>query len=576
MRRLISSLIPALLLALCLGATGARAGENGIATPEAGGATPGSPTVAEPPAVNEEASLLSASGWDISLTGAYRVSAEGLGDMRIDGEARTYNQNQLFTHRLAFEPSVKISDALTISAEVQLMSGFLAWDSPNARLRTADGGSRTIVRDGETVDVPSTFENFGPPRSRDGAAFESDDAYLRELRLRKLYLTWTTPVGQVRFGRMASQWGMGLLANGGDNEKQDWGSPRFGQDRNYGDVVDRILFATTPFAAITDSEWSRRWLLALGADVVDRDERVRRDEGDLAIEGIGAIRYAHELKELGLYIAHRDLRDHNNDTLRVTAIDFHGKGTWRLWDIDVYGEGELAWILGDTTLARNNAFTDNISVQQLGFVGRVGANYVPWNLGGDLEIGYASGDSNPNDEFLRSFSFDPDYNPSLILFDQFRAAETAASAANASDLSKVGHPPSNVHLLPTGGAVTNAVYIRPTIRYKWEGLTARFAFLWAIAEEDIVDPYGANISGGGPVNYQGGDGTKRELGIELDLGVDYTYRLRSWVELNASLQGGYFFPGAGFADAAGDLPDPIGMIYGRLIIRWLPPPEKTS
>jgi hypothetical protein len=292
------------------------------------------------------------------------------------------------------------------------------------------------------------------------------------------------------------------------------------------------------------------------------------------VEGVGALRYAEEQKEMGLYIAYRDIKDHNDDVLHATAVDFYGKGTWHVWDLDIYGEGELAWIVGDTTMARNNAFTDSVTIQQLGFAGRVGVNYVPWGLGGDVEVGYASGDSNPNDEFLRNFSFDPDYNPSLILFDQLQAAETAAAAANASDPSLTGHPPGNVNLLPTGGAMTNAVYLRPTLRYKWEGLAARFAFLWAIAEEDIVDPYGSNISGGGPVNFQGGDGTKRELGIELDLGVDYTYLLPNWLEINASLQGGYFFPGTGFADAAGKLPDPIGMLYARVILRWLPPPEK--
>ncbi len=541
--------------------------------PDATEASPVDAPADEVPSLAAQGGFLTASGWDFNLTGAYRVSAEGISDMRVDAEGETYNQNELFTHRLTFAPSVQINPYLSITSEVQLMSGFLGWDSPNARFRTANDETRSVLVDGEMTDVPSTFENFGPPRSRDGAAFHD---YLEELRLRKLYLTWTTPIGQVKFGRMASQWGMGILANGGDNETQDWGSPRFGQDRNYGDVVDRIMFITTPFAAISDSEWSRRWVLAAGADIVDRDERVRREDGDLAIQGVGALRYSHDLKELGLYIAHRDLRDHNQDTLRATAVDFYGKGSWRFWDFDVYGEGEFAWVLGDTSLARNNAFTENVTIQQLGWVGRVGANYVPLNLGLDVEVGYASGDSNPNDEFLRNFTFDPDYNPSLIMFDQLRAAETVATTANVSNPTLFGQPPSNRDLIPTGGSMTNAVYVRPTLRYKWEGLAARFAFMWAIAEEDIVDPYNSNRAGGGPINYQGGDGTQRELGVEFDLGVDYTYRFRSWFEAHASIQGGYFIPGAGFADADGNVPDPIGMVYARLILRWLPPPATKS
>ena len=95
--------------------------------------------------------------------------------------------------------------------------------------------------------------------------------------------------------------------------------------------------------------------------------------------------------------------------------------------------------------------------------------------------------------------------------------------------------------------------------------------MWAMAEENIVDPYSSNADGGGgALNFQGGDGTQKDLGIEFNLGVDYTYRLDNLLTLSAGLQGGYFLPGDAFKNASGNKPDPIGMIFGQLLVRWLP------
>jgi hypothetical protein len=209
-------------------------------------------------------------------------------------------------------------------------------------------------------------------------------------------------------------------------------------------------------------------------------------------------------------------------------------------------------------------------VQQLGWVARLGGTWRPFAAGADLEVGYASGDSNPNDPFVRNFSFDPDYNPSLILFEELRAAETVASAANAGDLGRVGAPADAVRLIPTGGSVTNTLYVRPTLRWRWdEALAARLAVMWARAEEDVVDPFGSNAYAGGTgVNFQGGRSDARNLGIEVDVGVDYTYRLPGGIEAAAGVQAGRLWPGDAFEDAAGTRPAAIDLVFGRLLLRW--------
>jgi hypothetical protein len=503
------------------------------------------------------------SRWRVSLTGRYRLSAEQVSAMRADRFEHYDGDDGALTHRLELTPQVGVdygkSQSFTVDADVLLASGVVAYDSTTPRGQASNGTARSYLQ------------------SRHAGAMAFTD-YVDELRLRKLFLTWKTPVGLVMVGRMASAWGLGLQHNSGDDENQDWGGPRMGDDRNFGDVVDRALFATAPFALLSDAAWAKRWHLAVGADLVERDERTSREAGDIAVQGVGLLRYRDDDDhELGGLFAYRDLRDRAQDTLTAAVVDFYGRGRWQLWDIEVAAAGEIAWISGDTSEGRNNAFTSQVTIQQLGWVGRVGARYMPWDIGLDLELGYASGDSNPNDELLRGFSFDPSYNPSLILFGQVHAAQTRSAAQNASDPSRVGQAPENVRFLPTDGSVTNAVYLRPTLRYRYEGLAARFAFLWAVTEEANVDPFGANAyGGGGAVNFHGGDGNNRELGFELDLGVDYTFRFREWVELCASVQGGYFVPSNAFADAFGRLPQPVAMFFSRLMLRWLPPAQSAS
>lgn len=484
-----------------------------------------------------------------AFPGYYRVSATSLDDLRVDASGRLYGQHYLATHRLTFAPVAQLFEQLELGAELQLAASHLAAEDPDPR-----------------------FADFGPPRAA-GDAFA-----VEQLELRKLYADWRTPVGVLRLGRVASHWGAGILANGGDDNRPDWGEPRFGRDNDFGDVVNRVMFATTPLAMATGADWANHLFVALGADLVERDERTVRSEGDTSYQGIGAVRYARADHEIGLYVAYRDFEDSYGDTLDVWAYDLFGKGTLRVGQVELSGLGELAWVLGETTLGRNNAFTDTLEVQQLGYVLRGGATYLPWRVGGDVELGYASGDSNPNDGFVRNFSFDPEYNPSLILFEELRAAETVAAQASASDPSQVGYPPDAVRQLPTKGAVTNAIYVRPTVRYAWGELRSRLAATFARAEEAVVDPYNSTLAGGVPRNFQGGSGAARDLGIELDVGVDYTYRFDRWAEVSAALQGGRLWPGKAFRDAAGATHPPIDLVFAQLIVKWLPaaPPAQRD
>ncbi|MEK7863997.1 MAG: hypothetical protein AAB295_12140, partial [Chloroflexota bacterium] len=58
--------------------------------------------------------------------------------------------------------------------------------------------------------------------------------------------------------------------------------------------------------------------------------------------------------------------------MNVNAYALFAKGTTRTGDFVIAAAGELAWVRGDTTLGRNNAFPNSeLKVQQLGWLARL-------------------------------------------------------------------------------------------------------------------------------------------------------------------------------------------------------------
>lgn len=70
------------------------------------------------------------------------------------------------------------------------------------------------------------------------------------LRVKRVYAEALTPVGLITAGRMGSTWGLGLLANGGDDP-----------DASYGDAADRVAFVTPVVGLI--------WAAAYDFDSID-------------------------------------------------------------------------------------------------------------------------------------------------------------------------------------------------------------------------------------------------------------------------------------------------------------------
>ncbi|MGC4117549.1 MAG: TIGR04551 family protein [Myxococcales bacterium] len=117
--------------------------------------------------------------------------------------------------RWRLEPTLNVSEDVRIHAQIDLLDNVILGSTPDGGFGLSD---RTIwVADGNNA-------NQVPPTA--GTNWIRDS-----IQIRRAYGEVNTPVGQLLFGRMGSQWGMGILRNSGN-----------GIDSDYGDTVDRFMF----------------------------------------------------------------------------------------------------------------------------------------------------------------------------------------------------------------------------------------------------------------------------------------------------------------------------------------------
>lgn len=447
-------------------------------------------------------------------------------------------QNAFITSWVRITPRLTIKDNIAITAQADLLSGFVfgqtahgTWPDQYARDNGGDWGTYVAPR--------------------------------------WLYLDWRTPYGLFRIGQQPNHWGMGILANDGDH-------PSVFGDYRGGAISERILFGTKP--AGKDSPFT----IAIAGDLVYRDWQARLSRGDIAWQGILAGYWEKGYNQLGVFSTIRSQStskqsggDYNSysDTLSAGVVDLAGKfatpvpGNPSTW---VFGAAELAAIFGSTNQLRTaqqarNPGEGETTVRsyggaaQLGFVHRnsqevkKGSPLTWGDFVAQLEIGYASGDSDPYDTTERRFTFDPNHRVGLVLFDEVMRWQTARASAAAQDplLANGTRPAPGVNLLPSNGGVFGAQYIYPTmIARPVPNLDLKFGAVIAQTTADLVDPYRVATQGA-YVNYRGGDTRRHDLGIELDGGFEWRVKLDRELVLQLGAQAGVLFPGGALANADG-------------------------
>lgn len=472
---------------------------------------------------------------DYEINFEYRFRRNFLADIPVGPDNELFGQRISGENRLRLSPYFKFSENLKIGAEADFLTGLNFGDSPSVDFRYAEI----------------------PRNNHEG---------IEKVDFRQLYVEWKFPYGLLKAGQFTSSWGLGIMANAGENTNM------FG-DSYYGDLVDRIEIITKPFKAFSEGNFADNFYIAFGGDFVYRDDLGSVLEGDKAIEGIFAGLYRTEPFSAGFYIAYRNQKDNQGngkyEVLEGTGYDIYINGNFSLTEnLDLTLSGEGVILSGRTTLLRTYDYRNGVKVLSGGSAGRIGLKCKRTGIAGIFEAGFASGDGDLNDGTLYQYRFDPDYNVGLILFDEVLNAISAFSAERAYNVEIVGNPPPGTPLLPTNGSVSNAYYFFPALSYSGiENMQLNLGVLFARAVKDIIDPFFTMENGGSPRTFLNTLPPSRDLGYEIDLGGQYTRSVKKFFDIILGVQMGEFHPGKFFTDINGERFEPVYKVQGRITIK---------
>lgn len=389
------------------------------------------------------------------------------------------------------------------------------------------------------------------------ANYRRDEYGYPGARFRELFVEWRPDLFLLRAGQMTSSWGLGIVANDGDTPSP-FGDPR------YGDVVRRILLGTKPFGE--DSPF----LIAAAADWIVDDVIADVDRDDIAFQGVLSALYADQETRLGAYIVARTQENALEDTLTAFVFDLYGRRSFAVESATYYVAAEGALVLGSTTYARTPT-RESQGVRQL--LGALELGRTTDDLDLVLETGYASGDSNTEDDTQLRGTFDPDHRVGLIMFPEVLGAASSRASHLARAPELAARPSRGSELLPTNGGVAGAFYMFAYSKWRpLEWLEGRLGALFGVATSDVIDPFAQRALSQNQ-NYLGGDPSYRDLGFEVDASILGTHELVRDLTLTWGIEGGVFLPGAAFERADETRMDPVGMVRARLGIAYDGPTE---
>ncbi len=427
--------------------------------------------------------------------------------------------------RARLEPTFNISEDVRLKLQVDVLDNVLLGSTPDLSL---DGGRNLFTLFSESQDVPTATLN----------------ALRDSISVKRAYGEVSTPVGILRFGRMGSQWGLGVLHNDGNC-----------LDCDFGDNVDRIQFVTEPFPGFyvtpmldfnsegitsetvthdtqretfdyTQADDTYSYVLAIARR--DTDQQIK----DKLENNQGVFNY-------GLHFTYRTERWENVGNAQDLAFvprdgvlympDLWARYEERMFRIEV----ELAGIGGsignralDVANANNPAQNQSLRVLQFGGVAQGEYKVLNGNLHLGLELGFASGDKAPGfgnyqrgrvvnpggeqvdgpqytcdaggcgDRDIRNFRFNRAYRVDLILWRELI------------------------------GGLTDAAYIKPSVKY-------------SLAEG--FDVFGSVIYSQAIYAESTPSTVSRSLGLEADVGARY----ETEDGFVAGIDWGIFFPMAG-------------------------------
>jgi uncharacterized protein (TIGR04551 family) len=438
--------------------------------------------------------------------------------------------------RFRLNPELHISDNLRIMSQIDMLDNLVLGSTPEGYFNTPSpaGGYLAQGHGGYTPLGAFTTTQWAPVAGVNSTT--------NSITVKRVWGEFMTPVGMLRFGRMPSQWGLGMVANSGDGYDSDWQS-----------TADRIMFVTGikkydlyfsgmwDFAAsgATSQTFAQQQgqPYALGqldsvnqwglVAVRKRDAELQRldlAKGDAVINGGAYVIYRNQFLANDSGGANTQGQAASlGASSDVASTGLSRRGAWAvipdLWFQFLYKkfrfEAEGAMIFGNVesivntpgtaAYGYNNPTNPNdpgYHVRQFGLTTQSEFRAIEDRLRIQFGFGWASGDPGlsslapnpeglpvkviPGDRTYSEFAFHPDYRIDLILFRNI--------------LSRV----------------EGAYYFRPSVEYDFardkngQKLGGGAAVIWSRASDFIQTPGHARDLGvelNGKVYFQSRDGT---------------------------------------------------------------------
>lgn len=402
----------------------------------------------------------SASAAELTWDGYYRGRALAFDSLSVSSTNESSEGfSGSFDHRMSLRPAWLLSEHASLHAQIDLFP-FQLWGAEPATTTDPVTGEQTAI---------ATADGTAPV----GAGLVATRAWAEAY----------TPIGRFALGRMPMQWGAGILWNDGNDPEAE-----------YGDTADRLQFSTRVGPMFVFGAYDVQFEGYLGSE----------DDMQAASLGIG---YRSETAGVGLlnnyrYQTSQKYKAYTGDVWAFTEL---GPIRAELEVVGVFGAGDLE--------------TGATEVDIMAFGGMLNAAYSTDKLTLGVEGGFATGDAEPSDAKIRTFSFDRDHNVSVVLFE-----ETLPTLQTAVQNDSNEGRTTEASL--TGDGLSNVLYLRPAVKYR----------LLPEVEAELAW-FSATMAAGPPA----ADGRKG-YGNEIDLSVRYDPHPHVWVKGTAGvlLPGKYF------------------------------------
>ncbi|MFZ5442993.1 MAG: TIGR04551 family protein [Myxococcota bacterium] len=162
--------------------------------------------------------------FDIWKTPSYRTDPAGYTLFPRSQSSNAERTQAGVNMRFRFEPTINVSEEVRVRTQIDALDNLVWGSTPDYAFSRNQGNGYWFDR--------NEFSIFSASQETQRSGINS---LQDSIAVKRVWGEVSTPVGILRFGRMPSHWGLGMLYNDGNGIDNDWG-----------DTVDRVSFTAEP------------------------------------------------------------------------------------------------------------------------------------------------------------------------------------------------------------------------------------------------------------------------------------------------------------------------------------------